>query len=85
MESCKSHRKDYDPIKLDKEDTDGLIEALENDNLFWRMTAQRLLVEKVVWMYLLTCTNLPKIKPSMNSDTTMLQPMRYGLLMDWVL
>jgi putative membrane-bound dehydrogenase-like protein len=38
--------KDYDPIKLDKEDTDKLIEALENDNLFWRMTAQRLLVEK---------------------------------------
>jgi putative membrane-bound dehydrogenase-like protein len=38
--------KDYDPIKLDKENTEELIEALENDNLFWRMTAQRLLVEK---------------------------------------
>lgn len=38
--------KDYDPIALDKNNTDDLIDALENDNLFWRMTAQRLLVEK---------------------------------------
>lgn len=38
--------KDYRPIKLDKENTDDLVEALGNDNLFWRMTAQRLLVER---------------------------------------
>lgn len=38
--------KDYDPIALDKDDSNELIEALSNDNLFWRMTAQRLLVEK---------------------------------------
>lgn len=30
---------------LDKKDTDGLIKALGNDNMFWRLTAQRLLVE----------------------------------------
>uniref|UniRef100_UPI000B83C026 PVC-type heme-binding CxxCH protein n=1 Tax=Algoriphagus locisalis TaxID=305507 RepID=UPI000B83C026 len=33
------------PIKLSKEDSKGLIAALKNDNMFWRMTAQRLLVE----------------------------------------
>ena len=38
--------KDYDPIKLDKDNTNDLIKALGNDNLFWRMTAQRLLVER---------------------------------------
>lgn len=32
--------------KLDKEDTDELVKALESDNMFWRLTAQRLLVEK---------------------------------------
>ena len=31
---------------MDKNDPDDLIEALKNDNLFWRMTAQRLLVER---------------------------------------
>ncbi|WPP50778.1 PVC-type heme-binding CxxCH protein [Catalinimonas niigatensis] len=35
----------YEPIELSKEDTEGLLEALQNDNMFWRMTAQRLLVE----------------------------------------
>ncbi|MEJ1237764.1 PVC-type heme-binding CxxCH protein [Chryseolinea sp. T2] len=38
--------KRYDPITLSRENTDGLIEALSNDNLFWRLTAQRLLVER---------------------------------------
>ena len=33
-------------IPLDKDDPDDLVEALKNDNLFWRMTAQRLLVER---------------------------------------
>lgn len=33
------------PMKLSGEDSKGLIAALKNDNMFWRMTAQRLLVE----------------------------------------
>lgn len=33
-------------LRLDKNDTDDLIETLSNDNMFWRTTAQRLLVEK---------------------------------------
>ncbi|RYF84578.1 MAG: hypothetical protein EOO03_14590, partial [Chitinophagaceae bacterium] len=33
-------------LSLSKNDVPGLIEALRSDNLFWRMTAQRLLVEK---------------------------------------
>ncbi len=37
--------KTYEPISLSKDDPDGLVEALKNDNMFWRMTAQRLLVE----------------------------------------
>ncbi|MBE9583149.1 ThuA domain-containing protein [Mucilaginibacter sp. JRF] len=37
--------KPYTPIKLSKNDIPGLLKALENDNMFWRMTAQRLLVE----------------------------------------
>jgi len=37
--------KPYTPIQLDQENTDELIEALGNDNMFWRITAQRLLVE----------------------------------------
>lgn len=32
-------------LKLSKDDLPGLLAALENDNMFWRMTAQRLLVE----------------------------------------
>ena len=32
-------------IKLSKKDVPGLVAALENDNMFWRITAQRLLVE----------------------------------------
>ncbi len=32
-------------LKLDKKDKSGLIKALSNDNMFWRNTAQRLLVE----------------------------------------
>ncbi|RRQ48138.1 dehydrogenase [Maribacter algicola] len=37
---------DYEPMQLSKEDPDALIEALSNDNQFWRLTAQRLLVER---------------------------------------
>ena len=37
--------KTYTPIKLSKDDSKGLLTALENDNMFWRTTAQRLLVE----------------------------------------
>ncbi|GAA4323176.1 hypothetical protein GCM10023149_23940 [Mucilaginibacter gynuensis] len=37
--------KSYTPIKLSKDDIPGLIAALESDNMFWRMTAQQLLVE----------------------------------------
>lgn len=33
------------PLKLSKDDPKALIAALKNDNMFWRMTAQRLLVE----------------------------------------
>jgi putative membrane-bound dehydrogenase-like protein len=32
-------------MKLSKKDVPGLVAALENNNMFWRMTAQRLLVE----------------------------------------
>ncbi len=34
------------PITLNKENPKQLVDALSNDNLFWRMTAQRLLVER---------------------------------------
>ncbi|MEO5995847.1 MAG: PVC-type heme-binding CxxCH protein [Chitinophagaceae bacterium] len=37
--------KTYSPLKLSKDDLPGLLAGLENDNMFWRMTAQRLLVE----------------------------------------
>ena len=37
--------KPYTPVKLSKNDMPSLLKALENDNMFWRMTAQRLLVE----------------------------------------
>jgi len=33
-------------LKLDKNDVAGLIKALSNNNIFWRTTAQRLLVER---------------------------------------
>ena len=32
-------------MSLDKEDSEGLVKALSNDNMFWRLTAQRILVE----------------------------------------
>jgi putative membrane-bound dehydrogenase-like protein len=38
--------KKYNAIELRKDEPDDLIAALSNDNLFWRMTAQRLLVER---------------------------------------
>src|SRR3546814_869276 len=37
--------KRYKPVKLNAERPGTLVDALENDNLFWRLTAQRLLVE----------------------------------------
>ena len=33
-------------LQLNKNDVAGLVKALSNDNMFWRTTAQRLLVEK---------------------------------------
>lgn len=35
-----------EPMSLSKDDPDRLVEALGNDNMFWRLTAQRLLVER---------------------------------------
>lgn len=39
------HEKPVRVKALDKKDVDGLIKALRSDNMFWRNTAQRLLVE----------------------------------------
>ena len=36
---------DKKSVSLDKGDSKGLLKALSSDNMFWRMTAQRLLVE----------------------------------------
>ncbi|WP_224995567.1 PVC-type heme-binding CxxCH protein [Cesiribacter sp. SM1] len=36
----------YEPMQLDKENPEQLLEALDHDNMFWRLTAQRLLVER---------------------------------------
>jgi putative membrane-bound dehydrogenase-like protein len=36
----------YKPLKLDREDPESLLAGLQSDNLFWRLTAQRLLVER---------------------------------------
>lgn len=33
-------------LKLDRDNPDALVAALANDNMFWRLTAQRLLVER---------------------------------------
>ena len=41
----KNHDK-RNTIQLSKNDVTGLVKALSNDNMFWRLTAQRLLVEK---------------------------------------
>ncbi|MET4083752.1 putative membrane-bound dehydrogenase-like protein [Pedobacter sp. UYP30] len=38
--------KPYKPLSLAKDDVSGLVEAISSDNMFWRLTAQRLLVEK---------------------------------------
>ncbi|WP_276371070.1 PVC-type heme-binding CxxCH protein [Chryseolinea sp. H1M3-3] len=38
--------KSVDRITLSKDEPDDLIKAFKNDNLFWRLTAQRLLVER---------------------------------------
>ncbi len=39
------HAEKTPPLTLSKSDLPGLLAALENSNMFWRMTAQRLLVE----------------------------------------
>ncbi|ARA94321.1 dehydrogenase [Rhodothermaceae bacterium RA] len=36
----------YQPRSLSKDDPEGLLDALDADNMFWRLTAQRLLVER---------------------------------------
>jgi putative membrane-bound dehydrogenase-like protein len=37
--------KEYDPISLEDADNNSLINALKSDNMFWRTTAQRIIVE----------------------------------------
>jgi uncharacterized protein len=37
--------KPYKPMQLKKDDASGLVDALSDDNMFWRMTAQRLIIE----------------------------------------
>lgn len=37
--------KPYEPMQLSRDDTKSLVAALGNDNMFWRTTAQRLIVE----------------------------------------
>jgi hypothetical protein len=36
----------YDPMQLGDASSNRLVQALRNDNMFWRLTAQRLLVEQ---------------------------------------
>jgi len=36
----------YQPFALDRDDPEALVDALRHDNMFWRTTAQRLLVER---------------------------------------
>lgn len=38
--------KTYTPPLLSKDNVSGMVDALRSDNMFWRLTAQRLLVEK---------------------------------------
>lgn len=38
--------KPFSPMQLSIQNPGDLVDALENDNLFWRMTAQRLIVER---------------------------------------
>ena len=39
------HAKPYKPVTLNRDEPEGLVKALSSENGFWRMTAQRLLVE----------------------------------------
>ncbi|WP_198440120.1 PVC-type heme-binding CxxCH protein [Pareuzebyella sediminis] len=39
-------RDDSEITRLDRNDNEALLEALQSDNLFWRITAQRLIVEE---------------------------------------
>ncbi len=41
-----NHAPKYQPLELHPNDVDGLLRALKSDNLFWRMHAQRMLVER---------------------------------------
>lgn len=36
----------YEPMALSMDDPEALVDALSHDNMFWRLTAQRLLVER---------------------------------------
>ncbi|MDT0689592.1 ThuA domain-containing protein [Salegentibacter sp. F188] len=36
------------PMQLSKNDAEGLVAALKNDNMFWRLTAQRIIVESKI-------------------------------------
>ena len=59
-------QKKHDGLFLSKEDPDKLVEALSHNNLFWRLTAQRLLIERAnddVLTQLYTLVN----DPSMNA------------------
>lgn len=55
------------PIQLSIEDPKKLIQALNNDNMLWRMTAQRLLVERGNPDVLTDLYNLVKKAPDENS------------------
>ncbi|WP_304233861.1 PVC-type heme-binding CxxCH protein [Jiulongibacter sediminis] len=37
---------DYEPVVLSMNNPDDLLKALENDNMFWRMQAQRLIIQR---------------------------------------
>lgn len=54
--------KPYDPLELSKDNTQGLLAALRNDNMFWRMTAQRLLVESQ------NLSVIPELYPIINNQ-----------------
>jgi azurin len=55
--------KPYKPIQLSRNDIPGLLSALKSDNMFWRTTAQRLLVESK------SQTALPELYKIVNNTT----------------
>ena len=52
--------KPYEPMQLDINEPKELVKAFSNDNMFWRMTAQRLLVERANADVLSSLYNLVK-------------------------